>query len=350
MVRDLTILNGLLGWKQSSLLPFSIDAQNLASSTGRSYEEFSAMVDTNSIYESWNDFDINDDTATQETKFNNYLRDLVSGSINQLMNSVFNQVEDLKENRLLYPFEFDFNNPISNNTDFVGFEIERPNNRKVTSVINSVDLTFDADDTLDLLLFHSSKVDPVERQDTIAVEANNTVTVSLDWYLDELGGKYYIGYLTGGLTAQALNRRFELSVNKSIFNYLYLQEVKVSGHNVETLFDVNNITNTSDSYGLNFDISTYCDFTKTVDKNRLKFVDAIGMQVAVNVLDLYINNVRSNRSERINTANAVLALEGNNNPNLGLFSQGLRTRLQEEVKSLRMLFVEQPIMERMTLR
>lgn len=349
MVRNSDILKGLLGWRQSSLLPFDLDAENLTSSTGRKYEDFSASVDANSIYESWNDFLTTDDIPTQTTKFNQYLKDLVNGSIEQLVNSLFRQIEDLKQNKLLFPYEFDFNHPIDNDGDFVGYEIQIAKTRQFINVINTVDLTFDADGTIDLLLFHSSKIDPVERIDAISVEINNTVTVDLEWYLDEPGGKYYIGYLTNGLVPKALNRRYESAVNMSSFNYIHMQEIKVIGHTLETLFDVNEVTNTSDTYGLNFDISTYCDFTKLVEKNKVKFADAIGMQVAINVLDLYINNVRSNRSQRINTTNSILALEGNNNPQLGLFSQGLRTRLQEEVEALRKLFTKQPIIQKVTL-
>ena len=83
--------------------------------------------------------------------------------------------------------------------------------------------------------------------------------------------------------------------------------------------------------------------------NKNRFVDSIGMQVAVNVLDLFINSNRSNRNERMAKSDAILALEGNTNPTLGLFTQGIRTRLQEEVSKLRELFVDQPVIERGTL-
>lgn len=349
MIRKLDSFVGLIGWKQGTL-SLVLDAANLTTSTGRYYEDFSSLITTDDIYHAWPDFDINDDTATQTTKFNQYLKDKVNESINQVFNSVFGQTNDLIENGFLFPYEFDFNSTLPNGTDFVGYEINIAKDKNYTTRINNVKATFDADGTVKVLLFQSSKKDPVQSQDVTVVQ-NDTVTLELNWDLPfDNSGKYYFGYLTDSLVPKAYNRNYEVANVRDSFTCSYWDEIKVTGHNTETLFDVNDITNVSDTYGINFDISTYKDWTEIAINNKTKFVDLIGMQVAVNILDLFINNNRSNFRERMTKSDALIALEGNSNPDLGLFTQGLRTRLQEEVKSLRRLFVDQPIIERGTLK
>ena len=348
MLRNADIFQGQLGWKQPSLLPFPLDTENTTSRSGRYYDDFSGLVDAYIIYSNWSDFDKADDLATQELKFNQYLKDFGNQALNQLFNSVFRQVSDLKENKTLYPFEADFNHTLSNDGDFVGFEIDTVKDKGITTVLNSVDLTFDADGEVELLLFHSSKLEAVESE-TIAVTANDTITQTLDWALDRLGGKYYVGYSTETLTPQAYNRQFELGNVKASYSYVYMQEMKVPGYTGSQLFDVNDVSNTSYTYGLNFDISTFCDYTSVAQKNANKFNDAIGMQVAVNAMDLYLNNIRSNNDERMSASKVVLALDGNENPQLGLLTQGLRVRLQEEVMRLRDLFVEQDTISKVTI-
>ena len=349
MIRELDSFVGLIGWKQGNL-SIVLDAANLTSSTGRRYEDFSALITADDIYHSWPDWNSDDDTATLTTNFNAYLASKVNEAINQVFNSVFGQTNDLIENGFLFPFEFDFTHALENDTSFVGYEVLIGKDKGHTTIINNLKATFDADGTVKVLLFNSSLKNPVQSEE-ITVEEGNTVTVSVDWPLpfNESGG-YYLGYLRDGLTPKAYNRHYEQANLKQSFTCAYFDEIKVDSHNTETMFDVNDITNVSETWGLNFDISTYKDWTEIAINNKGRFVDAIGIQVAVNVMDLFINSSRSNRKERMTKADAILALEGNNNPTLGLFTQGLRTRLQEEVKVLRELFVEQKIIEKGTLK
>lgn len=349
MIRELDSYVGLIGWKQGNL-EVTLDAANLASSTQRRYEDFSSLITTQAIYDSWNDFNLEDDEATRQTKFNSYLTDKVNEAINQVFHYVFGQTDDLIENDLYYPYEFDFTHELENNSDFVGYEIEVAKDKNYTTIINNLKATFDADGTVKVLLFNSSKKAPIQSQDVEVIQ-DDTVTISVDWHLPyKHSGKYYIGYLTGSLIPKAYNRLYDEANINSCFTCAKLDQIKVSGYNLETMFDVNDITNVSETWGLNFDISTYKDWTEIAVNNKNKFVDAIGMQVAVNVLDLFINTGRSNGSERNTRTDALLALEGNNNPQLGLITQGLRTRLQEEVTKLRELFVDQPYIERGTLK
>lgn len=338
MIRSLDQLTGLLGWKQAQNVV--VDAGNLASSTSRKYNDFSPLVTTDNIYYT------QPNPSISESDFNDYLEDFVNESIQQLMNSVFRNTDDLIENDLLYSYEFDFNHTIENDGDFVGFEIDVSKSTDKTVVINTSYLTFDAVDNVKLLLFHSDYKDPIQSQ-VVATLASDTKEQSLDWVLDKKSGKYYLGYLTGGLTAKAYDRNFELANFKKCFSLSYFTEIKVSGHSNELLFDVNDVNNNAFSWGLNFDVSGWNDWTRMVLQNKTKFVDAIGMQVCVNALDLMLNSTRSNRDERIAKANIMVALDGFQKD--GLYTQGLRKRLTKEIDQLKDQFTERKFMEIVTM-
>ena len=68
--------------------------------------------------------------------------------------------------------------------------------------------------------------------------------------------------------------------------------------NGTSLFDLDDISYTGDTYGLNFDISVRKDFTQQILDNKTLFDEAIGIGMAVEILKLIINSSRSNRPER----------------------------------------------------
>ncbi len=348
MIRSLSNFTGQIGWLQG-LCPVTLDAANLASASAQTFESYSALVNTQLLYDVWPYYDSTLDSATLTTNFNTWLLALQNNAIAQVMHSIFAQNMDLLENEILYKHEMDFSKTIANGTAFVGFKIDVTRDRRFVTIINTVQATFDAAGTVTLLLFNTSKKAPIQQQDITTVQ-DDTVEVQLDWALDPAyGGNFYIGYLTDGLVPQAYDRDFELANLPSAFKYSYFDEITIPGHNTATLPDSSLEQSSSSTFGLNFDVSAFNDWTQIALSNKSQFLECIGMQVAVNALDAYINSPRSNRNERISRADARLALEGNNNPQLGLLTQGLRTRLQEEVQNKRNLFVRKSMVSRATL-
>ena len=124
--------------------------------------------------------------------------------------------------------------------------------------------------------------------------------------------------------------------------------IKIDGHNAATLFDVNDIENTDETYGLNFDITAMKDFSNVVVQNKSKFVNAIGYQVAADVLDLILKSVRSNRIESITEGQVLYEIEGLINPELPR-SVGLLKKLSNEIADLKATFVNEPQLTRGTI-
>jgi len=341
-----TGLTGLVGWRQGTVNGNPvISAPNLATSSGMYFQDFSSMVTVNNIYDCQEDADITD------TEFNTLLTNLVNSSIVKVLNAVYSS-DDFIENKVLYPHEKDWINTIANDTSFVGFEIECPSRKDLIWTINKIFTSFDtAADTVKILLFSSNKNSPLQSQD-ITTEANTDTETSLDWDLskfDNAGGKFYVGYLRSGLTAKAIDRDYESANVAACFNTLQIRPIIVSGWDAETLFNVNNVENVSETFGLNFDITTWKDYTNVIVKNKNKFTNAIGYQVAADVLSLILNATRSNRIQRLKEGHVLFELEGVINEALPR-SIGIVQKLNAEIKELRDNFVKISPISRGTIR
>lgn len=334
---------GLIGWRQPVNPTYAIiDATNLATSSGAYFQDFSALVSVENIKECQNYVSISD------VQFNTLLGDLTKSAMVKVLNKVF-QSDDFLENKVLYPFESSWNYDLENDTSFVGYELEQPTRRELVHVINKLVLSFDSVDSVKILLFHSSKQSPIKTTEITTV-ANEDVEEITNWNLTKEynGGKFYIGYLRSGLTAKAKNRDWDKANVRSCFNTARIRPIRVSGWDAETLFDVEDIDYESDTYGLNLDVTAWKDYTNTIIQNKAKFVNALGLQVAIDVADLILKSTNSDRVQRISDTKVMLELEGVINNDIPRVA-GLRGKLQSEINKLRSNFVELPMIQKGTL-
>lgn len=334
---------GLIGWRQS-IDPASvvIDATNLATSSGLYFQDFSALVTVDNIKDSQNYPEAN------ATQINTMLGDMVKAGFNKVLNQVF-QDEDIIENKILFPYEMSWTKDIDNDTSFVGYEICQPSRMEIAHVLNNIVLSFSGVNSVKILLFHSSKSAPIQTK-TITTVANSDVDTVLNWTLSKEynGGKFYIGYLRSGLTAKAKNREWNEANIKATFNTLRIEPIIVSGWNSETLFDVEDIEYSDKTFGLNFNITAWEDYTNTIIQNRNKFVNALGLQVAVDVLDLILKSTNVNATQRITKSAVLYELEGIVGEEMPKVL-GLRAKLAAEIKRLKQSFIDQPLISRGTL-
>jgi hypothetical protein len=338
-----TSLFGLVGWRQdtTSNIP-TVSAANLASTTGLYFQDFSSLITLRNVYKCQEDTDITDG------EFNTFLTNLTKAAIWKILNAVFSD-NDFIENKVLYPFENSFNDTITNGSNFVGYEIKMPKRKDISWKINTVFTTFNGSDSVKILLFHSSKKTPIQTE-TISTTEDSEDSTTLSWDLNQFdyaGGKYYIGYLQGGLTASAYNREWNKSNVQDCFNTIKFEPVSIS-HTSETLFDVEDLDYEDETFGLNFDVTAYKDYSNIVVQNKHKFSNAIGLQVAADVLDLILKSVRSNRIERITEGQVLFELEGLIAPELPR-SLGIAKRLKSEIESLRANFVNEQKITRGTI-
>jgi hypothetical protein len=335
---------GLVGWRSSMISGMPVlTSANTATSSGMTYSDFSSLVTVQNLYR------CQEDSAITDTNFNTFLTNLTDAAFVKVLNAVF-QDDDFIENKVLFPYENIWTELLTNDVSFVGYEITPANRKELTISINNVFTSFDSADSLKLLLFHSSKKLPIQTK-TITVEELTETNTALNWDLANFnysGGKFYVGYLRSGLTAKAVNRDWDAANVRNCFNMFKIEPVKVQGWNSETLFDVDDVEYESETWGLNFDLTSWKDYTNIVVRNKNKFTNALGLQVAADTLDLILKATRSNRIERELEARAFAELEGFINADLPR-TYGIAKKLSDEIARLRKSFIETPQIQRATL-
>jgi len=341
-----TILKTLVGWGQETKAgSVVITAANLVTDSGLTFQNFSGLVTTENVKACQND------QAISDAVFNTYLAGLGQAAINKVLRAIFS-TNDVKENRVLFTDDFPMTETLDNDAAFVGYEIEVCREKDIAFVLNKAFLTFTGTDKVKLLLFHSSQNATIESKE-VAPIANTSTAQALAWVLKSMqyaGGSYYLGYLRGGLgTTKAISRQGEA---QNSYNFAAIRPIRVDTWNAETLFDINNVVYTGDDYGLNFDASSLEDWTNVIVTNKERFTNAVGLQMAADVLDLIINTVESNHIERNLIARAKLEREGNLlNVDTGIpKSAGILNQLKDEIKQLKRTFFPSNGMTTVTLQ
>ncbi|HPT12592.1 MAG TPA: hypothetical protein PLP69_08180 [Bacteroidales bacterium] len=339
-----SIAVGVVGWEQPTVTGSPvIDVDNIASSSGLYYQHGSGLCTVQNIKDTVEDASISDDNL------NTVLSNFSKSALNRICAQIFDENDHI-DTGLLYKYENKWSELLANDTSFVGFEIDLSKRNDLTLVINSLILEFDSVTTKKILLFNSQQNAAIKSK-SITTVAKTAKYEGVDWKLNDLqyGGKWYIGYLRSASDVpMAVKRNFQMSNYQTEFCDVDIRPIKINGWTSETMFDPSTIIYESDTWGLNFDLSLFQDYTYIVKSNVNRFAPALQLQVCSQVIDMISNTTRSNRNERLSKAYALMELNGNkNNPNLP-FSVGLNTRLGKEIKRLKDTFNPRGII-RMTL-
>jgi hypothetical protein len=343
-----TNLFGVVGLRQPYNPEYAIlTAANIASSSGMFFDQFSSYITVENIKETQPYADITDEN------FNLWLTDKIKDSISRGLNQCFNE-EDLIENRLLFDNSIRkvSSDEIDNDGDFVGYEIEVCKLKDVKAVINKIIAEFSGAGDVKILLFNDN-LDATLQDETITINATNVQSV-VDWDLvyanSVAGGRFYIGYLTNGLTPKAYNRNFNSANSQNSFNMMGIQPIKVSGWNAETLFDINDIEYVPETFGLNFDLSSYRDWTSIAVNDKNKFKDVIGYQFAVDIIGMMYASTRTNGIERLQKGNLLIELQGGFvNDELPVVI-GVQTKLKNAIEEVKKTLVNPPELQTLTLQ
>ncbi|MBX3253919.1 MAG: hypothetical protein KF862_07225 [Chitinophagaceae bacterium] len=275
----MTVLTSRIGWRGN------VDVSLQQSRSGRYFDDgsFHPLVTIPNISE------------TIEGNLSAEVQQLTRGSIISCLTKVFSETE-LVDNTLLFD-RIENNSEIENGDKFVGVRfLVAP---KFGLRINSIQLYFNQNITFNLYLYHETREVPIWQQQVTA-SANETVQVELSnelvlTYLsgDYLGGHFYLGYYQGDLgSARAIDEYGRKNKCKVVgFDF-------ISADKTDT-FDRKQSSLSNRSHGLNMEISTFKDHTESILKQAHLFDNAIGLQVAHNVVKQIIYSTRSNRTERM---------------------------------------------------
>lgn len=306
--------------------------------------------------------DILDSEYWSETNpFSEWLEEKTKASIVKLVNKFINMkladkaTKSLIENKILFDGTGRLTNKIENRNRLVGFEIDTVRSKGVTVKIDKIGLQMTEPGSYTLYIFHSSNPEPIYTLTFEKTKAN-----SLEWFKPkddillpyesantDAGGSWYLVYKQSELpeNAQAIYKdrdwstgpckacsRSEFLAYQAWSRYIEVHPFYISE---DEEFDPEIMNFTYDkNYGINLEVSAYCDLTDFIIKQRAMFQDVLSKQVAIDFLRefAYNPNVRTNRhSINASKLDILTELDGDSN---SMRQSGLSYELDIALKAL----------------
>ena len=306
--------------------------------------------------------DILDSEYWSETNpFSEWLEEKTKASIVKLVNKFINMkladkaTKSLIENKILFDGTGRLTNKIENRNKLVGFEIDTVRSKGVTVKIDKIGLQMTEPGSYTLYIFHSSNPEPIYTLTFEKTKAN-----SLEWFKPkedillpyesantDAGGSWYLVYKQSELpeNAQAIYKdrdwstgpckacsRSEFLAYQAWSRYIEVHPFYISE---DEEFDPEIMNFTYDkNYGINLEVSAYCDLTDFIIKQRAMFQDVLSKQVAIDFLRefAYNPNVRTNRHS-INASKLDILTELDGDAN-SMRQSGLSYELDIALKAL----------------
>lgn len=301
------------------------------------------------------------DYWTETNPFSEWLEEKTKASIVKLVNKFINTKladkasKSLIENKILFDGTGRLTNKIENRSRLVGFEIDTVRSKGVTVKIDKIGLQMTKPGSYTIYIFHSSNPEPIYTLTFEKTKAN-----SLEWFKPkddillpyesadtDAGGSWYLVYKQSELpeNAQAIYKdrdwstgpckacsRSEFLAYQAWSRYIEVHPFYISE---DEEFDPEIMNFTYDrNYGINLEVSAYCDLTDFIIKQRAMFQDVLSKQVAIDFLRefAYNPNVRTNRhSINASKLDILTELDGDSN---SMRQSGLSYELDIALKAL----------------
>jgi hypothetical protein len=317
----------------SSIIP---DFQNYTTAVfvpTETYDEGALVQEGADLYESLADTNLGNLPSTSPTQWlltnyqSNYLRNLRKEAVRNVISLVSNAkkneriTKEMLDRLNLYTGTGSLSDRIIKTGRLVGLAINVLDSTNLKIALDRVMTQFDtAQDGIELYLYHSSSPVPlatilVDQATPVRQEWHELTDVNL--YSESIvenivGGTYFLMYDEDQVTGQAINYRHTFGVSPcrgcSKYNYesfdKYSQYVKFRSVFISAqdrpasaaeMFDIDRLNYQADTtYGLNLQVSTYCDLTDYILSHKAIFADAIKNEVLKQLLSELASSTRSN--------------------------------------------------------
>lgn len=332
----------------------------------KAYKSGEVVRVDDSLYKALKDVPVETDILdsehwTETNPFSEWLEEKTKASIVKLINKFINMkladkaTKSLIENKILFDGTGRLTNKIENRNRLVGFEIDTVRSKGVTVKIDKIGLQMTKPGSYTLYIFHSSNPEPIYTLTFEKTKANN-----LEWFKPkedillpyesantDAGGSWYLVYKQSELpeNAQAIYKdrdwstgpckacsRSEFLAYQAWSRYIEIHPFYIS-ENEEFDPEIMNFTYDK-NYGINLEVSAYCDLTDFIVKQRAMFQDVLSKQVAIDFLRefAYNPNVRTNRhSINASKLDILTELDGDSN---SMRQSGLSYELDIALKAL----------------
>lgn len=332
----------------------------------KAYKSGEVVRVDDSLYKALQDVPVETDILdseywTETNPFSEWLEEKTKASIVKLVNKFINMkladkaTKSLIENKILFDGTGRLTNKIENRNRLVGFEIDTVRSKGVTVKIDKIGLQMTKPGSYTIYIFHSSNPEPIYTLTFEKTKAN-----SLEWFKPkedillpyesantDAGGSWYLVYKQSELpeNAQAIYKdrdwstgpckacsRSEFLAYQAWSRYIEVHPFYISE---DEEFDPEIMNFTYDkNYGINLEVSAYCDLTDFIIKQRAMFQDVLSKQVAIDFLRefAYNPNVRTNRhSINASKLDILTELDGDSN---SMRQSGLSYELDIALKAL----------------
>jgi hypothetical protein len=340
-------LFGGVGFRQPFEPAYQIvDSDNNQSDSGLYFQDANDFVTIQNIKDCQNYKDIEDDD------FNDYLEILQKDAILKVCQKVTANESNLIQDVNLYPYEKSFTNTLDPASRFVVFQIEPTKRTDIINKIKWIEICLDSVRTFNIYLYNSNKPgSPIKTQPVTTVANQATIVNITDWFIADdtthKGGNFYWGYFEDDLAgAKAIKKDYELSDYRIDTQYYCIKPVTMNYSG--TTIDVESVTEQTDTFGLNFGMSTYNDYTELLISNQSSLWQCIQYQMAERVLRLIVTSIRSNITERLNkehVGNINFYLYGDREQGI----EGIEGMLKRSIKDLKRTLFYKPLISKATL-
>lgn len=274
--------------------------------------------------------DISGDDWLQRSKFENWLIEQMEGAIIETINDFLVRRANLDGARTLLESERVVkadgreSDLIVSRDKLTGHELRSLRSDGIRSKINKVSLRMTEAQSVTIYLFHSRETDAIKSTVLEYTDAGSEQWFdisALNWEIKG-AGTYYLGYDMGGISGSAINGIYEANSFTNDFyfvwrgcNYTRVVPFEVEkGSPVSDMFAIEDVVRTSDvDYGLNLEISTYCDYTDFLINNKKMFAPLIWKKAGIKLLRgmaLNPNNKTSGGQTNLNRGQVLYEIDG----------------------------------------
>ena len=258
--------------------------------------------------------------------------------------SLLKESKQLLERRTFFDGAGRLSNTVRNGQRLVGFEITPAYSMGVTAKVQRIGLQMTgATGTVRVYLFHSSQVEPIQVADLEFTKTNGGFQwfEMKDWFMpyiseaNDSGGVWYLVYdqaaLPEGMEAVNVAKDWSrdpcgtcnigsLEAWRQLTKFLQISPFRVKS--LETfaeypeMWDIaQNVYTNTQNYGLNVEVSVYCDLTDFIIRERQMFATVLQKEMAARVIRMLAFNpsVRVNRNQS-NASQFDLLYEVDGNP------------------------------------
>jgi len=332
---DVTLIKngliGLVGFRQPANPKYQIIApENLTSVSG-------LFVNDNPYAKIEYLKDNHDYSGITDEQFNKFLKELKETSITNICNQVFDEPDFIHRD---YIFTKTTNKveEVLLQSGFTGYKVKITDEKNVSFKVNSVVTEFVEAGTYKFVIYNSNLLEPIFTQDLDCAAYYDVK--SIDFIVNDNNyykGTMYIGFLLTG-TEKTYKHNFEDSDTMNTIENLYIEEVVVSPHVGDNLFDLRNVKQSNEYVGFNLDLTVLNDYTNFILNNKSLFSRAIYLDCIVYCLNVYAASLRRNMNQ-VNSdelyARIMLEIEGTRPDDNVVHVRGLRPQMLFEISQIR---------------